>query len=128
MGRQALIAQSWLANRLRGFVPLAVGTLLMAPWPTLATAAEEGAAPAAEDSAPLAEVVVTVRRRDESLSKVPESVAVLSQKDLTQHAIANVYDLNKAVPGLTVQSNNGSTANPAFSIRGRGQNYGAAAG
>jgi iron complex outermembrane recepter protein len=82
----------------------------------------------AASSSGLEEIVVTARRRDESLQNVPESVAYLSEKDLTAHAIADVFSLNKAVPGLTVQANNGTTALPAFSIRGRGQNYGAATG
>lgn len=74
------------------------------------------------------EILVTARRRDEALMDVPVAVTAFSQTALNQRAIASAYDLNKAVPGLTVQAINGSTAVPAFAIRGRGQNFGAASG
>jgi len=47
---------------------------------------------------------------------------------LTERAITSAFDLNRAVPGLTVEADSGNAGLPAFSIRGKGQNYGAAAG
>ncbi len=72
------------------------------------------------------EVVVTARRRSESLQKVPVAIIALSQATLRQQSVYNAYDLNKTVPGLTVGYTQPGITN--FAIRGRGQSYGAAAG
>jgi iron complex outermembrane recepter protein len=75
----------------------------------------------------LEEIVVTARRRQETLQDVPESVTAFTQQALTDRSITSSFDLNKVVPGLTVYADSGNPALPDFSIRGRGQNYGAAA-
>lgn len=74
------------------------------------------------------DIVVTARRRAERLQKVPQSITAFSETKLREQAISSALDLNKAVPGLTVAASSGSPGLPVFSIRGRGQNYGAAAG
>jgi iron complex outermembrane receptor protein len=84
--------------------------------------------PPAGATSTLTEVVVTAQRRSESLQKVPVAITAFTQQQLTEKSITNVYDLNNAVPGLTVQADSGSGNRANFAIRGRGQNYGAAAG
>jgi iron complex outermembrane recepter protein len=74
------------------------------------------------------DIVVTARRRAENQQSVPIAITAFSQETLTRRSIANALDLNKAVPGLAVQADNGSATIPNFSIRGRGQSYGAASG
>lgn len=88
------------------------------------------AAPAADLSArgPPGEVIVTARRRGESLQSVPMAVAAFSQNTLTERSIAAPFDLNGAVPGLTVEADSGNAGLPSFAIRGRGQVYGSSAG
>src|SRR5258708_29200152 len=51
----------------------------------------------------LQEVVVTARRRDETLERVPVAVAVLSGPQLVTEGVATQTDLQTAVPGLTVR-------------------------
>ncbi len=85
-------------------------------------------APAADPSNAIETVVVTARRREESLDRVPSSITAFSQKMLTEKSIASAFDLDRAVPGLQVSAGSGVSSNPYFAIRGRGQNYGAAAG
>jgi iron complex outermembrane receptor protein len=93
-----------------------------------ADAAAPEAAAGANDFGALEEITVTARRREESLQEVPTSVVALDQKALTQRSVASSYDLSKIVPGLSVNSDSGNAGLPVFAIRGRGQNYGAAAG
>jgi len=109
---------------------LLVLCLLMAQIAGLPAYAESDAvAPEAADThGGLEEIVVTARRRQETLQEVPESVTAFTQQTLTDRSITSAFDLSKAVPGLTVDADSGTPALPAFSIRGRGQNYGAAAG
>ncbi|MBV9842335.1 MAG: TonB-dependent receptor [Sphingomonadaceae bacterium] len=74
------------------------------------------------------DIVVTARRRAESLEHVPVAVTAFSQVALERKAISDPFSLNKAVPGLQVDADSGSGALPSFSIRGRGQFFGAASG
>ena len=104
---------------------LAVATLLAS---TAVFAQDDARIPAAEENAGSSDIVVSARRKEESLQEVPIAVAAFSQETLNQRAISNAYDLAKAVPGLVTNSESGNGALPAFSIRGRGQFYGAATG
>ncbi|MDO7842231.1 TonB-dependent receptor [Sphingomonas immobilis] len=88
--------------------------------------AQPAAAPATTDM--IGDIVVTARRREESLQSVPLAITAFSDDKLKQQAIFSSNDLDKAVPGLTVASSSGSPGLPTFAIRGRGTNYGAAAG
>ncbi len=83
--------------------------------------AAEQAAPAAAASAveTTGEVVVTARRKEESLQKVPVAVTALSGASLAQKGIVTAADLQFHVPSL--QENNGAYflgAEPAFTLRG----------
>lgn len=74
------------------------------------------------------DIIVTARRRAENLQRVPVAISAFSQDTLREQAITSANDLNKAVPGLTVAAGSGNPGLPSFAIRGRGQNFGAAAG
>jgi iron complex outermembrane recepter protein len=69
-------------------------------------------------SGALEEIIVTARRQDESLEKVPVAVDAISTSALTEEHVTDERELQTAVPGLlTVGS---SSANQlAFSIRGQ---------
>ena len=91
-----------------------------------ATAAD--ARPEQESAGDINEIVVTARRREETLQNVPVAITALTQAALEQKSIYNPFDLNKAVPGLNVLPDQASSNLPSFSVRGRGQSYGAASG
>ena len=112
---------------------LAAGTALTPPALAQVDAQSTAApAPEAQDAASTTsssgDIVVTARRRAENLQDVPVAISAFSQDTLRERAIASANDLNKAVPGLTVAAGSGNPGVPSFAIRGRGQNYGAAAG
>ncbi|HUA26450.1 MAG TPA: TonB-dependent receptor [Steroidobacteraceae bacterium] len=66
----------------------------------------------------LQQVVVTARRQDEDLQKVPVAVTALSTSALREQHVTNEQELQTAVPGLlSVPST--STNQLAFSIRGQ---------
>lgn len=73
-------------------------------------------------------IVVTARRTEERLQDVPVAITAFSQDKLTERAITTSYDLARAVPGLIVNAGSGNASLPDFSIRGRGQFFGAASG
>ena len=64
------------------------------------------------------EIIVTARRREESLSKVPIAITAISGDDLAKRAIYNENDLQAAVPGLVIRQNGGVHAFN-YSIRGQ---------
>ena len=69
----------------------------------------------------LDEVIVTARRREESLQEVPVAVDVLDSKSLEQRQIVNVADLAQASPGLSAFNRSGGAV---FSMRGQGAAWG----
>jgi iron complex outermembrane receptor protein len=71
-----------------------------------------------DPSGALQEIVVTARRQNEDLEKVPLAVVALSTQALIEQHVTNEQELQTAVPGLlTVAST--STDQLAFSIRGQ---------
>lgn len=85
--------------------------------PALAGAGQD-AGSAAMAPATSGDIIVTARRRDESLSKVPVAVSVLGSEAIAQKAIRSDADLQIAVPGLTVKQG-GSSNILSFAIRGQ---------
>ena len=64
------------------------------------------------------EIIVTARRREESLSKVPIAITAIGGEELEKRAIFNENDLQSAVPGLVIRQNGGVHAFN-YSIRGQ---------
>jgi iron complex outermembrane recepter protein len=52
----------------------------------------------------LQEVIVTATRREEPLSKVPESVATLGQNSMDQQDVRSIADIARLVPGVNLAS------------------------
>ena len=66
----------------------------------------------------LQEILITARRREESLALTPVAVAVLGSTDLVRQAILSEQDLRFAAPGLSVRaSSNSNQLN--YAIRGQ---------
>jgi iron complex outermembrane receptor protein len=84
-----------------------------------ATAAAAAADEATATNAPvgLTEVVVTARRREENVQRVPSTVQVLTKQALLQRGIHTEADLQLNVPGLVVRSFDTSNY-MSFAIRG----------
>lgn len=83
-----------------------------------ATAPATQAAANNETSSVLPEVIITSRKREESLQKVPISVDVVTGQSLVQNQVTDFYDLQKMTPSLVVTSYQGLQNN--FAIRGVG--------
>lgn len=74
-------------------------------------------AAAVPENALLDEVIVTARKREESLTEVPISITAVSGKKLQDYAIRSVQDAAQLVPNLYVDE---VAAGPRISIRGLG--------
>ena len=84
--------QNFAPSRLLGLMTLAA--LGCGPWAT-AGAADEPA-----NDSELQEIVVTATGREESLSKVPISIAAFSRETLEAQRIQTIDDLSRMTPGL----------------------------
>jgi len=77
--------------------------------------------PAAEEAVAVDEVVVTVRRREESLLDVPVAVTNYSAERLEATGARDITDLTRTTPSLTMQVARGSNSTLISFIRGVGQ-------
>lgn len=104
-----------------------VGSVLVAltaAVPAMAQADEPAAA--LPDTAPVqSDIVVTARRRSESLERVPVAVTALGSKQLAQQSILTQNDLQRTVPGLLVRQ---TASQNSFVLSMRGQSVDAYSG
>ncbi|WP_369058456.1 TonB-dependent receptor [Caulobacter sp. 73W] len=84
-------------------------------------AVAQSAAPATETSFDIEQVVVTARRREESLKDVPVSVSALGAERLEAMGAADITTLQQQTPNATVQVARGSNSTLISFIRGVGQ-------
>ena len=94
---------------------------LLVSVPIQSTVAQQQAASAA----PISEILVTVRKREESLLDVPASVVAISGEQLAEAGIRDFRDLTKVVPGL--QFNVSNSTDPEIFLRGIGSDIQSAA-
>jgi len=87
----------------------------------LITAGVVPAAPAYSQGFALEEVVVTARRREESLQETPLAVTALNAEALRDAGVRNLADLNQIAPNIEVASTNGNAPLANIYIRGIGQ-------
>jgi iron complex outermembrane receptor protein len=76
---------------------------------------------AATDEASVQEVVVTARRREESLKDVPVAVTAVSGERLAATGATDITTLQQTTPNITVQVARGSNSTLISFIRGVGQ-------
>jgi iron complex outermembrane receptor protein len=75
--------------------------------------------PAASGAGVLGEIIVTARKRQESILKVPVVETVLSEQALDRAQVDDFYTLSAHVPGLVV-GNQGGVIGPGVTLRGVG--------
>jgi len=87
---------------------------------TAATNAQATATPAPAADNGVQEIIVTAQRRNESLSKTPVSVSVISADTLAKAQVTSEQDLRMATPGLSVRASTSSNQ-LNYSLRGQSQ-------
>src|SRR5690554_589502 len=95
-------------NRLTRSWPMMASVLLALP--SAPVLAQQGALT-------LEEIIVTARRREESLQEVPISVTVFNQEQLDARNIFNTSDIATYTPSLSANNRWGADQ-PSFAIRG----------
>ncbi|MDB5424505.1 MAG: TonB-dependent receptor [Phenylobacterium sp.] len=99
---------------------LRAALLAGAAWSVVPTLALAQAAPAA-NAAVVDELVVTARRREETLKDVPIAVSAYTAAAMERTGTRDITDLQKTTPSLTLQPARGSNSTLIAFIRGVGQ-------
>ena len=109
----------------------ATTTTVAAVVPAEGAAASNAAAPAQDATASngagstgVGDIIVTARKREESLQRTPISVSALGAKQLDAQGITSILKIQDTTPNITfknVPSNSGVASNAAVYIRGIGQ-------
>ncbi len=84
-------------------------------------AAQTGAGTAAETAAEDAPIIVTARRRSESLVEVPLSITAISGEDLNNTGTLDITEVAENVPNVTFEVSRGTNTTLTTFIRGVGQ-------
>lgn len=108
-----------MTNRIKAFRLLAAATALTGFAVPQAGFAQTAAADAADDNS--GEIVVTARRREESLIDVPISVTAISGDALARTGAVDITTLQDKTPNMTLQVARGSNSTLIAFIRGIGQ-------
>jgi iron complex outermembrane receptor protein len=97
---------------MKGSVRLVSGVSLGCLMATPCLAQSENSQATASDTREAAisasDIIVTARRRSESLSKVPITITALSADSIEQKSVRNEADLQAAAPGLLIKQSGGS--------------------
>lgn len=117
-----------LMTRLRWGSALAVLALATPSWgQDAATASDEQQAAAANEAVPDAaagedsEIIVTARRRAESLQDVPIAVTAYSGEALERQGAIDITDISDTTPNVTLETSRGTNTTLTAFIRGVGQ-------
>src|SRR6185369_6803839 len=104
-------------------VTAASGIALMVAMPALAQApasAPEAAAPTSDSTAGLQDIVVTARRVNENLQRVPVAASVLGSEALQRQRVLTASDIQYNAPSLVITPDPlGGSSNPIFQLRGQ---------
>jgi iron complex outermembrane receptor protein len=92
------------------------------PAASLPAARAPGASPKPSDLG-IGEIIVTARKREESLQKVPLAVTAITTEQLRERSIKTPYDLTSSAPGLNLRSGGGTRESPDYFLRGQGNTF-----
>ncbi|RVT89061.1 TonB-dependent receptor [Sphingomonas crocodyli] len=106
------------ANLVSRHVILALGASLAAPAAPLWA---QDAAPAATNADDGVDIVVTARRREETLKDVPIAVTAYSGAALAKSGAIDVTDISNTTPNVTLEVSRGTNSTLTAFIRGVGQ-------
>lgn len=103
-----------------GILPALFMALAASGWPVDAVRAQDD--DSAQPGAALEEVIVTARRREESLMDTPVAITAFTTAELEARQISNTSDIDQAVPNLIYRTNAIQNTNASvIFIRGIGQ-------
>jgi iron complex outermembrane recepter protein len=100
---------------------VALGALVAVATPAIALATEtvETEAADTDGSGEIKEIIVTARKTNESVQRIPIAITVLSPEALTQANITDALDIHLLTPGLFEEQGQLDSSSVYFNIRGQ---------
>ena len=95
--------------------------MALATFSTAASAQDAAPAKVEESSGGVEQIIVTARKRAESMQRVPIAISALSSAQLEQRDVQSVMDLSSVVPNFQAPKNSVSFSAPQFYLRGAGR-------
>jgi len=74
-----------------------------------------------DEPGPIENIMVTARRVEEPLQKVPVAITAMTHKDIEDQHITNIQELALATPNLWMEKNTSSSSGSRAAIRGIGE-------
>ncbi len=103
--------------RIWALASVAFGALVATP----ALAQDTGAEAVVNDDSPEGDIIVTARRREESLIDVPIAVSAFSGEQLEQRGAIDITDIANLAPNTTLETSRATNSTLSAFIRGIGQ-------
>jgi len=97
----------------------ATPALAQPPQETRTPPAEEAESPTSSVADP--EIIVTARRRAESLLNVPIAITAYTAEQLEQQGALDITDISQTTPNVTLEASRGTNSTLTAFIRGVGQ-------
>lgn len=117
--------RQWRREQAAKSTSLALLTLLYVNFGSTAAAAQEQPGESAEGSVTgIGEILVTARKREESLQDTPLAITALGQDELAARSVTDLADVGDFVPNVSMSTGaagSGGGANLSIFIRGVGQ-------
>jgi iron complex outermembrane recepter protein len=108
----------WFGSVTGASMTVVVAVAALAPAAVRAQAASTGQAIAATEEPGLTEIVVTARKRVETMQSIPESIAAFGSQEITDAHITKIDDLGNLVSNLNITTRADNT--PDVVLRGIG--------
>ncbi|MHA6718963.1 TonB-dependent receptor [Sphingomonas sp. RS6] len=102
-------------------IALLAGVALLSTTPAFAQEADAPASAAAQAESMDGEIIVTARRREESLIDVPIAVTAISGAQLNAQGALDITDIGNSAPNVTLEVSRGTNNTLSAFIRGVGQ-------
>ena len=113
-----MIKASWLALMMAGVSSGALAQTATGTTDAATPPAADAASAQADGQQGIADIVVTARRREESLQTAAVAVDAVTGSDLARQGIINPGDITKTVPSITITNGGGSST--SIYLRGVG--------
>ena len=116
------------ANRFSALRAALAGSAVLLSAVSVAAHAQESDASAGDGASDGAssgdEIIVTARKRNESMVDVPVAISALSAKDVQRYAVADLTQVGQVVPQVIIARSSGAGSGASFIIRGVGSSQG----
>ena len=110
----------YLASKWRSLASVALASIGIPILTTTALAQDGARDQQVQAPQELEQIIVTARKRDESIQEAPLAIVAFSEKMLSERNVVRIQDINQLTPNLTIETGAGVAGGASFVMRGIG--------